>query len=626
MVEKSLNELDLRQLTKRTYNPSPAAWEDQVLYFLLLDRFSDGRENNYLDNDQHLVNTGETPLFQPADAENAVQTEESAARWREAGGKWVGGTLKGLLSKIGYLQRLGITAIWISPIFRQAPYLETYHGYGIQNYLDVDPHFGTREDLKEVVRVAHEHGIYVILDIILNHSGNVFSYQPDRYWTHDKQNDQWYLDPRWDGNNYPTAGYHNQAGQPILPLNPSNLQQDPEAWPGGAIWPVEFQDPSAFTRKGRINNWDYEPEYLDGDFFDLKDIHLGKGPTDDYEPSPTLVALCNVYKFWIAYADIDGFRVDTVKHMDPGATRFFTSVIHEFTERIGKENFYLIGEITGGRSLAFSRLETTGLDAALGIDDIPDHMEYLVKGFRSPESYFSLFRNSMLVQKDSHIWFRNKVVTLFDDHDQVRKGQHKGRFCAGDPSYRKLLLNVLALNGTTLGIPCIYYGTEQGFDGEGDNDRYIRETMFGGEFGAFRSRGRHFFDETGFVFTELGKINALRKQKIAMRRGRQYLRPISGNGVDFGIPELLGERMMSIVPWTRSFDDQELILAINTDPDRPTTAWVDLDADAHQAGKTITCLYSSDAGYIGQQLTVQNMRDRRVIHLTVPAAGFVVYE
>ncbi len=626
MVEKSLQELDLKQLTSRSFTPSPAAWEDQVLYFLMLDRFSNGREKDFLDNNGQVGSMGETPLFQLEEAENAVQTGDDAARWRDAGGSWVGGTLQGLTSKIGYLQRLGITAIWVSPIFRQVPYQDTYHGYGIQNYLDVDPHFGTREDLKEMVQVAHDHGIYVILDIILNHSGNVFSYQPDRYWTNDPQSDQWYLDARWDGNTYPTAGFHDQTGQPVLPFRPVNMQQDPGSWPGGAIWPAEFQDPASFTRKGRINNWDYEPEYLDGDFFDLKDIHLGSGPTDDYVQSPTLNALCEVYKFWIAYADIDGFRVDTVKHMDPGAARFFTSVIHEFTERIGKENFYLIGEITGGRELAFSRLETTGLDAALGIDDIPDRLEYLVKGYRNPQDYFSLFRNSMLVHKDSHIWFRNKVVTLFDDHDQVRKGQQKGRFCAGDSSFKKLLINVLALNLTTLGIPCIYYGTEQGFDGGGDNDRYIREAMFGGEFGAFRTRGLHFFDETGFVFKELGKINALRKQKIALRRGRQYLRSISGNGVDFGIPQFFGERMQTIVPWSRSFDDQELILAINTDPDQASTAWVDLDPEVYPAGKTITCLYATAADQIGQPVTVQANGNRRVIHLTVPAAGFVVYE
>jgi glycosidase len=626
MVEKSLQEVNLKQLTNRSFTPSPAAWEDQVLYFLMVDRFSNGRERDYLDNDHQVVHNGEIPLFQPTDAENAVQSEDDAARWRDAGGRWVGGTLKGLLNKIGYLKRLGITAIWVSPIFRQVPYQETYHGYGIQNFLDVDPHFGTREDLKEMVKIAHEHGIYVIMDIIINHSGNVFSYHPDRYWTHDSQSDQWYLDPRWDGNSYTTAGFHDHAGQPDLPFRPVNLQQDPEAWPGSAIWPAEFQEPSVFTRKGRINNWDYEQEYLDGDFFDLKDIHLGTGPTDDYVPSPTLAALCDVYKFWIAYADIDGFRVDTVKHMDPGAARFFNSVIHEFTERIGKENFYLIGEITGGRSLAFSTLETTGMDAALGIDDIPDHLEYMVKGYRNPQEYFSLFRNSMLVHKDSHIWFRNKVVTLFDDHDQVRKGQHKGRFCAGDPTYKKMLINVLAVNLNTLGIPCIYYGTEQSFDGEGNNDRYIREAMFGGEFGAFRSRDRHFFDESGFVFIELGKIIALRKQKIALRRGRQYMRPISGNGIDYGIPKFLGGQMRTVVPWSRSFDDQELILAINTDPDHTSTAWVDLDPGAHPGGKTMTCLYSTAADQIGQQFTVQANGERRVIQLSVPPAGFVVYE
>ncbi len=227
--------------------------------------------------------------------------------------------------------------------------------------------------------------------------------------------------------------------------------------------------------------------------------------------------------------------------MDPGAARFFASVIHEFTQRIGKENFYLIGEITGGRDRAFTTLEITGLNAALGIDDIPDRLEYLVKGYRNPDDYFSLFRNSELVHKQSHIWFRNKVVTLFDDHDQVRKGNHKARFCAGSPDWCKLLINVLALNTTTLGIPCIYYGTEQGFDGEGDSDRYIREAMFGGEFGAFRARQRHFFNENQPVYQELAKILAVRKEKIALRRGRQYLREISGDGQNFGLPAIILE-------------------------------------------------------------------------------------
>jgi len=626
MIEKSLRKVDIPALTQRRYTPSPAAWEDQVLYFLMLDRFSDGNEQGHRGNHGELVDGGSTPLFQPGDAGNAVQTEADAQRWRQAGARWVGGTLKGLTSKIGYLQRLGVTALWVSPIFRQVPFQESYHGYGIQNFLDVDPHFGTRQDLRKLVRTAHRHGIYVILDIILNHSGDVFAYDPDRHWTQDPTSGTWYLDPRWDGGTYPVAGYRNAQGAPLLPFAPVEAGQEAGAWPGGAVWPAEFQPAETFTRKGRINNWDHDPEFMEGDFYDLKDIHLGSGPVDSYDPSQALWALCRAYQFWIAYADVDGFRVDTVKHMDPGATRLFTSVIHEFAQRIGKENFYLIGEITGGRWRAFSTLETTGMDAALGIDDIPDRLEYLVKGYRNPEEYFDLFRNSMLVQKESHIWFRNKVVTLVDDHDQVRKGGYKARFCAGDADWRKLLLNVLALNTTTLGIPCIYYGSEQGFDGEGDNDRYLREAMFGGEFGAFRSRQRHFFNEDNPVYRELSKILALRREKIALRRGRQYLCQISGDGHNFGYPMVLGERMRSVVPWMRLFDDQQILLAINTDPDHPRSAWVSLKTGKFNEGASLKCLYSSNAAQVGQELAVQVTGERRVVNLSVPAAGFVIYE
>ena len=625
MTEKSLSDINFNRLTRRSYTPSPAAWEDQVLYFLMLDRFSDGNEQGYHDNDGHTVGGGATPLFQPGDAGNAVHDEAGAIRWREAGGTWAGGTIRGLESKIGYLKRLGVTAIWVSPVFKQAPYRDSYHGYGIQNFLDVDPHFGTRRDLRRLVRTAHQNGIYVILDIILNHSGDVHAYAPDRYWTQ-PPGGQGYFDTRWDGAPYPVAGFRDANGSPVLPLGPVDLDQNRRAWPGGAIWPAEFQSTSTFTAHGRIDNWDYEPEFLEGDFFDLKDIHLGSGGVDDYVPSSALQALCQVYKFWIAYADVDGFRVDTVKHMDPGAARFFSSVIHEFAQRLGKENFYLIGEITGGRVRAFSTLETTGLDAALGIDDIPDRLEYLVKGYRNPNEYFDLFRNSLLVNKESHIWFRNKVVTLFDDHDQVRKGGHKGRFCAGDPAGSRLLLGVLALNATTLGIPCIYYGSEQGFDGEGDSDRYIREAMFGGEFGAFRSRGRHFFNEDNPVHRELAKILALRREKIALRRGRQYLCEISGDGINFGLPAVLGERMRSVVPWTRLFDNQQVLLAINTDPDQSRSAWVGLPNHLYPAEQQLTCLYSSDAAQVGQEILVQMIGGRHAASLAVPAAGFVIFE
>jgi glycosidase len=621
MSEKSLLEVDLARLCDRQFFPSPVAWEDQVLYFLMLDRFSDGNEQGYRGNNGRRTRRGTTPQFRPTDADNALQTPAEAERWRDAGARWVGGTLKGLTSKIGYLQRLGATAIWLSPIFKQVAFHDTYHGYGIHNFLEVDPHFGTRADLVQMVETAHRAGIYVILDIILNHAGDVFSYAPDRYPTADGT-----MDPRWDGRSYAVRGFHDAQGTPSLPFAPVDLQQQPSAWPDGAIWPVEFQDPAIFTQQGHISNWDYDPEFLKGDFFDLKDLHLGHGTVDTYHPSRTLLALCQVYKFWIALADIDGFRVDTVKHMDLGATRFFTSVIHEFAASLGKENFYLIGEITGGRERAVNTLEQTGLDAALGIDDIPDKLEYLVKGYRNPSDYFSLFRNSLLVQKESHVWFKNKIVTLFDDHDQVRKGAHKARFCA-DEVGKKLLLNVLALNATTLGIPCIYYGSEQGFDGAGGNDRYIRESMFGGMFGAFRSCDRHCFDEDTPLYRELAKILALRQEKLALRRGRQYLREISGDGQHFGLPHMIGHEIRSVVPWSRIFSDQELLVAMNTDPDQPRTAWVIVDHDLHRTGDHVQCLYTTDPGQEGQDLIITDVLPNvKAVLLTVPAAGFVIYE
>jgi glycosidase len=619
MAEKSLREIDLRSLTAgRTFFPSPEHWDDEVIYFLMVDRFSDGKENLYRDNQGNLVRTGTTAPFDSAANGNAVRTGQDGAKWRDAGTRFLGGTIPGIESKLGYLKRLGVSAVWLSPIFKQVTVDNTYHGYGIQHFLDVDSHFGTREDLQRFVQTAHALGIRVILDIILNHSGDVFRYDADN--------------PSWNGQKFAARGFRDARGNPTLPFSPVDLAAHPGAFPESAIWPAEFQEADTFTREGHINNFDFFPEFADGDFFTLKDLHHGErriingaDQIDDYAISPTLRRLCEVYKFWIAFADIDGFRLDTVKHMDPGAARFFVSVIHEFAEAIGKDNFYIIGEVTGGREFAVDRLEVTGLDAALGISDERVKMTGLVKGEINPAEYFDLFRNSLLVRKDSHIWFRDKVVTSVDDHDHVDQGDQKHRFCAG--GFEKLALPVMALNATTLGIPCIYYGTEQLFDGEGGgdgSDRYIREAMFGGEFGAFRSRGRHFFDENQPVYRQISDVHKLRRQQLTLRRGRQFLRQISGDGVNFGFPQRMNGRMLTIVPWSRIFNDNELLCATNTDPDHDVTAFVTIDNDLHAAGDRLTCLYSTRFGQIGQTVAVEP-RNGKAVSLTVPPAGFAVY-
>ena len=266
------------------------------------------------------------------------------------------------------------------------------------------------------------------------------------------------------------------------------------------------------------------------------------------------------------------------------------------------------------------------MNAALGIDDIPSKIEETVKGYADPIGYFNLFRNSELVQKESHVWFRDKVVTLFDDHDQVRKGEKKARFCAYSNDWQKLVVNAMAFNVLTMGIPCIYYGTEQCFDGEGGSDRYIREAMFGGEFGAFRSKNRHFFNEQTPAYKEISKISKIRKQELALRRGRQYLRQISGNGIDFGFPQKIGDRMLSVLPWSRIFSDTEILCAINTDPNNSRSAWAVIDKDLHKIGDFLTCLYSSDPGQTGSKIEVTEKNTMTAVLLTVPAAGCVIFK
>jgi len=638
---QSLAQIDWSDLTQQhTYHPSPAAWEDHVLYFLLVDRFSDGREAG-----GHRTNAGKrisaravrsTPLF---NAKNDAGNADRDA-WLEAGRSWCGGTLAGAKQKLGYLRRLGVGALWLSPIFKQVTGSGDYHGYGVQNFLDVDPHFGTREDLRAFVEAAHAENIYVILDILLNHAGDVFAYQGGARGYD-------------DGRLFSVRGYRTQKSDDgSLPFGA--LEPERGAWPDGAVWPRELQPETTWTRKGEIRDWDAFPQFAEGDFLSLKDIDHGSALEDpsaswdqlrrieSFRPSATLFHLIQIYKYWIAYADVDGFRIDTVKHMEPGAVRIFANAIHEFAQSLGKERFYLIGEVTGGRASAVSTVRTTGIDAALGIDEIPDKLEYLAKGKRSPgdprtseqEGYFDLFRNSLFEGESSHQWFIKHVVTSLDDHDQVG-AQRKFRFCGRDDGLQVLPI-ALALNLFTAGIPCLYYGTEQGFDGadprEGDDtsysDVFLRECMFGGPFGSHQSRDRHFFDESHPVYSFVARACELRSARtsVPLRRGRQYLREVSASGEpdDFHYPQALGGNLLWAVAWSRIFADQEMLCAVHTDRVQPLTVWITVDHALHPPGSILECLFASNPTDVGKKAVVE-ARNGSAIRITLPPAGCAVY-
>lgn len=501
--------LDFRPATP--LHPSPDEWRDQFLYFLLVDRFDSGAEG--------------IPPYTPGKNNG---TADPATR-----GQFQGGTLKGIIRRLDYIRDLGCTAIWLSPILKNRQESDTsYHGYGIQNFLEVDPRFGTLADLQELTLEAHKREMYVVLDIVFNHTGDLWAYPDD--------NPYYY----WEGRQFP-FGYWRQTDPA------AGLQKE------DAIWPMELQNPEAFKRRGQIRNWYDERETRDGDFLTLKELDL---------PRPAVLdTLIRIYKYWICAADVDGFRIDTVKHMEDSAVAIFCNAIREYAHSVGKHRFFLFGEIVAddatiqryiGRN---SRIDGTderfpALDAAL---DFPLYfiLEEVIKGFGSPALLRERY-NAFHKQYADHGAAGRYFVTFIDNHDQMARPYR--RFLHDNPHPRQAVLAVGYLL-TTRGIPCLYYGTEQGFDGGGPDDAHVRECMFGGSWGAFSTAGRHFFNPQHEIFCTIAAIAAVRREQPALRYGRLYFREVSGNGINFGQPN----DGNCTLAYSRILDTREILVALN---------------------------------------------------------------
>ncbi len=547
--------------------PSPADWRDAFIYFLLVDRF----DNN---------GKGLRPYG------------SSAPRGRDpAQGKiFQGGNLKGVTRRLNYIKGLGANAVWLSPIFKnRAEKSDSYHGYGIQNFLEVDPRFGTREDLQKLVREAHARGMYVILDIILNHTGDNWAYPGDFPYFYSRE----------AGGPF-DFGFWRESGAA------ANAPAD------RAVWPVELQRPECYKRRGQIVDWNDPEQAINGDFLSLKEL--------DIRRPDVLDTLIKAYKHWIAVADIDGLRVDTVKHMESSATAIFCNAIREYARRIGKHNFFIFGEIVAddatlqrylGRN---SRIEGTNerfpsLDAAL---DFPLYfiLEETLKGFLNPaqlRARYERFKTEYADHGEAGQYF----VTFVDNHDQMARPYR--RFMHGNPFPEQAALAAGYLL-TSPGVPCLYYGTEQGFDGGGDNDSYVRECMFGGEWGAFDSRERHFFRPAHPIYKRIAEIAAIRRAEPALRYGRQYFREISGNGVDFGYP-LDGRCTLA---YSRILDDVEVLVALNLDA-APREDYVTVDFNLHAPGARLTNLLEP-----GTRLAVEGCGNRRAVRVPLPGHGMAI--
>ena len=260
------------------------------------------------------------------------------------------------------------------------------------------PAFRDARGVPRLRRAAHEQGIYVILDIIAHHTGNVFTYARIATRRTTRLRGRWYNDPRWDGKPYAVQGFNDRDGRPTLPFGRSpDAARLEAAWPDGAVWPREFQRPAHVPAQGTHHQLGLPPGVCRGRHVRPEDPRPLGAVGRAVSPGLFGAGLPGlVYCFWIAYADLDGFRIDAAKHM--GERRCGRSAMRSASSpRASARNASSWpAKCRAAASIAWEVVEKTGLDAALGIEDVPGKLERMVTGYAEPADYFSLFRNWML--------------------------------------------------------------------------------------------------------------------------------------------------------------------------------------------------------------------------------------
>ena len=519
--------------------PSPADWRDRCIYFLLVDRF----------------NNNDAP---------------PAARWDQPFGGFQGGTLEGVRQRLSYLQRLGVGAIWLSPVLQNCQGQDgTYHGYGIQHFLAVDPRFASDKsdpdgELRRLVDEAHARGMHVIMDIVLNHCGDVFAYVLD-------DGSEASAAP-WRDGSYQIR-WRGADNRPVAEWSEAPRSGDPQLAPAAAVWPDEIRSNLAFRRKGKGGE-------DGGDFESLKELVSARPEVRS--------ALIRSYQHAIAKWDIDGFRIDTLKYIEPDFALIFGNAIREFALEIGKANFFTFGEVYDDEFKIAKFIgrrtndggDMVGIDAAL---DFPlfFRLPGVAKGLAPPTELAAVYALRKSVEQEvisSHGEAGRFFVTFLDNHDQ------SSRFRFVDPAqpgrYDGQLSAALVCLFSLQGIPCVYYGTEQGLSGSGSADQAVREALWGRP-GAF--------DETDPFFVALCNIAAVRAQNAALRYGRQYFRPVSGDRKTFG-PSTFAP---GVLAFSRILNESETVIVANTDINYATELSVLVDAVLNPVGAIFATLFSS---------------------------------
>lgn len=532
--------------------PSPIDWRDEWIYFLMVDRFN---------------NSAAPPRHQPFDDPNFFAFQ--------------GGNFAGIQDRLAYIKGLGAGAIWLSPVLENVPLEEgTYHGYGIRHFLRADPRFAqdpahADDELRSLVDAAHQLGLHVILDIVLNHTGNVFAYVCDP------------AEQSCQSSGGAEAGFRPSPRAVEWRDASGNARPD---WPDIAtisnppanalVWPRELQNNSFYRRQGLPGSGDDTI----GDFASLKQLR-----TDLVQLQQFLI---RAYQYVIARFDIDGFRIDTLRYLKGAFPLLFGNSVREFALSAGKKNFFTFGEVFVGNAeeeiARFIGRTTAGDTDMVGVDAALDYplffnLKPVVKGFAAPSDLVAMYQSRKRIEAgvlSSHGDATRFFVTFLDNHDV------KERIRFVQPGNERQFDDQVTLGLGCLyslpGIPCLYYGTEQGLHGSG-SDAAVREALWGGPG----------FPPDSFYYKQISRLASVRASEPALRYGRFYFRPISGDGQHFGVSTF----PQGILAFSRILMDLEVIVAANCSPSDARTFDVIVNITLNQPADPYRVRYSNKSTF-----------------------------
>ena len=489
--------------------------EVEVLYFLLPDRF----ENGDPANDRGGLEGGRLATgFDPSHK-----------------GFFHGGDLKGLIQRLDYIEALGATAIWLGPIYRNKPVQGPkgqesagYHGYWITDFTRVDPHFGTNAEMKAFVDAAHARGIKVYLDIITNHTADVIQYRECGACDYRSRADYPYsrkggvkgaaINPGFLGDSVQTAENFAKLTDPSYAYTPfvPAAERDVKV-------PAWLNDPIHYHNRG--NSAFRNESSTMGDFAGLDDLMT--------ESPRVLQGFIEIYGAWIDRFGIDGFRIDTARHVNPEFWQGFSKAMIERAQARGIPNFHIFGEVANDGDVGDLALHTR-------VHQLPSVLDFgfraavqaTVAGEKGPDVLAAMFDRDALYEGGAEAALRLPTFISNHDHGRFSTDVRKAFPQASDDEVLARVKLGHAMLLLLRGVPTIYAGDEQGFVGDG-NDQDAREDMFPSKvaiyndnklLGTTKTTADSNFDTAHPLYAEIARLAAVRKATPALSRGRQVTR------------------------------------------------------------------------------------------------------